>query len=60
MNIKDDVIYYIDYECNNYDPKLYFENWEKGTVLANTIKKPLICKLFYKFSYKIFKFQIKK
>ena len=29
VNIKDDVIYYIDYECNNYDPKCDFENLVK-------------------------------
>ena len=29
---------------------------EKHTGLVNTIKKPLICRLFYKFSYEIFKF----
>ena len=22
-----DVLYYIDYECNAYDPKWNFENW---------------------------------
>ena len=30
VNIKDDLIYYIDYECNNYDPKWDFENWGKA------------------------------
>ena len=29
VNTKDDLIYYIDYECNNYDPKWNFENWGK-------------------------------
>lgn len=25
--VKDDNLYYIDYECNEYDPKWNFENW---------------------------------
>ena len=25
--VKDDILYYIDYECNAYDPKWDFENW---------------------------------
>lgn len=29
VNITNDLIYYIDYECNNYDPKRNFENWGK-------------------------------
>ena len=25
--VKDDILYYVDYECNLYDPKWNFENW---------------------------------
>ena len=27
--VKDGVIYYIDYECNKYDPKWDYDNWGK-------------------------------
>lgn len=27
--VQDDVLYYIDYECNPYDPKWDFANWGK-------------------------------
>jgi len=27
---QDGVLYYIDYECNSYDPKWDFENWGKA------------------------------
>ncbi len=29
VNCKDNLIYYIDYECNKYDSKWNFENWGK-------------------------------
>ncbi|MGI6714195.1 MAG: hypothetical protein ACOX3K_04055 [Bacilli bacterium] len=29
VNAKDNQIYYIDYECNEYDPKWNFVNWGK-------------------------------
>ena len=25
--VKEDALYYVDYECNTYDPKWNFENW---------------------------------
>ena len=25
--VKDDILYYIDYECNKYDPKWDYDNW---------------------------------
>ena len=27
--VSNDTLYYIDYECNNYDPKWDFDNWGK-------------------------------
>lgn len=27
--VKDEIIYYIDYECNKYDPKWDYDNWGK-------------------------------
>ena len=42
--VKDNDLYYIDYECNNYDPKWSFENWgimywSKTNEFLETLKK---------------------
>ena len=42
--VKNDDLYYIDYECNNYDPKWNFENWgikywSKTQEFLDTLKK---------------------